>query len=148
LKADLSHIAQLYVNSFHSSNKDIKAHKVLKNLHKNNDIVILKSDERNGVVVLNKVDYIKCINDIINDKHKFKELSNDPTISREGKLQRYLRELGKKGKSDKDTYNSIYPSGSQLALIYGLPKMHKINSPNKFSSFRPIVSSINTYNYG
>jgi len=76
---------------------------VLKNLHKNNDIVILKSDERNGVVVLNKADYIKCINDIINDKHKFKELSNDPTISREGKLQRYLRELGKKGKSDKGT---------------------------------------------
>ena len=147
LKSDLSHIAQLYVNSFRPSNKDIKTHKVLKNLHKNKDIVILKPDKGNGVVVLNKLDYIKGINDIINDKQKFKELSTDPTINREGKLQRFLRELKKKGKIDKDIYSSIYPTGSQPALIYGLPKMHKINSLNEVPPFRPIVSSINTYNY-
>ena len=99
------------------------------------------------MVVLNRVDYIKGINDIINDRNKFKELSNDPTINRGSKLQRFLRELKKKGKIDKDTYNSIYPSGSQPALIYGLPKMYKIKSPNEVPPFRPIVSSINTYNY-
>ena len=147
LKSDLSHIAQLYVNSFRPSHKDIKTHKVLKNLHKNKDIVILKPDKGNGVVVLNKLDYIKGINDIINDKQKFKELSTDPTIDREGKLQHFLRELKKKGKIDKDIYSSIYPTGSQPALTYGLPKMHKINSPNEVPPFRPIVSSINTYNY-
>jgi len=64
-----------------------------------------------------------------------------------GKLQRFLWELKKKGKIDKDTYNSTYLSGSQPALIYGLPKMHKIKSPNEVPPFRPIVSSINTYNY-
>ena len=64
------------------------------------------------MVALNRVDYIEGINDIINDKHKFK-LSKGPTINREGKLQRFLRELKKKGKIDKDIYNSIYPSGSQ-----------------------------------
>ena len=48
---------------------------------------------------------------------------------------------------DQDVYNSVYPSGSQPVLIYGLPKLHKIKSPNEVSSFRPIVSSINTYNY-
>ena len=68
-------------------------------------------------------------------------------MNREGKLQRFLRELKKKGKIDKDIYSSIYPTGSQPALIYGLPKMHKINSPNEVPPFRPIVSSINTYNY-
>ena len=72
LKSDLSHIAQLYVNSFRPSHKDIKTHKVLKNPHTNKDIVILKPDKGNGVVVLNKLDYIKGINDIINDKQKFK----------------------------------------------------------------------------
>jgi len=82
LKADLSHIAQLYVNSFQPLNKDIKTHKLLKSLHKNKDIVNLKPDKGNGVVVLNRVDYIQGINDIINDRHKFKELSNDPTINR------------------------------------------------------------------
>ena len=67
----------------------------------------------NGVVELNRVDYIKGINDIINDNHKFMELSNDLTINRGGKLQRFLRELKKKGKNDKDIYTSIYPSGLQ-----------------------------------
>ena len=120
---------------------------MLKNLHKNKDIVILKPDKGNRVVVLNKLDHIKGINDIINDKQNFKELSTDPTIKREGKLQRFLWELKKKGKIDKDIYSSIYPTGSQPALIYGLPKLHKINSPNEVPPFRPIVSSMNTYNY-
>ena len=53
----------------------------------------------------------------------------------------------KKGKIDKDVFNPVYPSGSQPALIYGLPKMHKIKSFNEIPPFRPIVSSINTNNY-
>ena len=107
MKFDLSHIAQLYVNSFQPSNKDIKTHKVLKSLHKNKDIVILEPDKGNGVVLLNRVGYIKGINDIINDRHKFKELSNDPTINREGKLQRFLRELKRKVKLIKTQFNLV-----------------------------------------
>ena len=74
LKTDLSHLAHLYVNSFKLSPKDIKTHKVLKNLHKNNDIVVLKPDKGNGVVILNRADYIEGILKIINDTRKFKEL--------------------------------------------------------------------------
>ena len=147
LKSDLSHLAHLYANSFKLSPKDFKTHKILKNLHKNNNIVILKPDKGNGVVVLNRSDYLEGILNIINDKHKFKELDSDPTIIREGKLQRFLRELKKNGKIDKDIYSTIYPSGSQPARIYGLPKMHKIRSSNGVPPLRPIVSSVNTFNY-
>ena len=147
LKADLSHMATLYANSFKLSPKDIKTHKVLKTLRKNNYIVLLKPDKGNGVVVLNRADYIKGIFNIINDTHKFKEIDSDPTIVREGKLQRFLRDLKRNGKIDKDIYTNIYPSGSQPARIYGLPKMHKIQSPNAIPPFRPIVSSLNTFNY-
>ena len=80
------HIAQLYVNSFKPSKKDIQNHKVLKILHKNKDIVILKQDKGNGIVILCKVDYIKGINEIVNDKNNFKEFPNHPTINREGNL--------------------------------------------------------------
>ena len=45
------------------------------------------------------------------------------------------------------TSETIYPSGSQPARIYGLPKMHKPRRPNSTPPFRPIVSSIGTYNY-
>ena len=147
LKSDLSHLAHSYVNSFKLSPKDIKTHKILKNLHKNNNIVILKPDKGNGVVVLNRADYIEGILNIVNDTYKFKELDNDPTVIREGKLQRFLRDLKKHGKIDKDIYSAIYPSGSQPARIYGLPKMHKIQPSNLVPPLRPIVSSVNTFNY-
>ena len=55
--------------------------------------------------------------------------------------------LRKKGHFDPDVYETIYPSGSQPARIYGLPKMHKPRAPNSTPPFRPIVSSIGTYNY-
>ena len=50
--------------------------------------------------MLNKVAYSRDIHDIINDKHKFKELANDPTINRESQLQRFLWDLKNKGKID------------------------------------------------
>ena len=147
LKADLSHLAQTYVSSFRPSQKDIKTHKTLDQLRRNKEFVLLKPDKGNGVVVLNRSDYIKGILDIVSDSNKGKELANDPTIYREGKLQRFLRNLKKNGKIDNDIYSQIYPTGSQPARIYGLPKMHKSKSPNVVPPFRPIVSSICTYNY-
>ena len=62
-------------------------------------------------------------------------------------MQRFLRERKKNGKIDKDIYSTIYPSGSQPARIYGLPKMHTIQSSNGVPPLRPIVSSVNTVNY-
>ena len=104
LKAEFSHLAQTYVNSFKPLAKDTKTHKVLKNLRKNSNIVVLKLDKGNGVVVANKTDYITGILDIINDTNKFAKLESDPTINREGSLQRFLRNLRKNGKIDKDMY--------------------------------------------
>ena len=46
-----------------------------------------------------------------------------------------------------ETYNKIYPSGSKRASIYGLPKIHKLNSNRDNLYLRPIISSIGTYNY-
>ena len=81
------------------------------------------------------------------DKNKFKKLSEDPTKLREGPLQRYLRELKKKQFLDDATYEHIYPSGSQPSRLYGMPKVHKIKSNYEVPSFRPIVSSIGSFNY-
>ena len=48
---------------------------------------------------------------------------------------------------DKNVYGKLYPSGSAPASIYGTPKMHKFSSSDTFPKFRPIVSSIGTFNY-
>ena len=82
---------------------------------------------------------------ILNDTSKFKVLRDDPTIYREGQLQRRLLNLKKKGFFSNEVYKKVYPTGSRPARLYGLPKMHKTFSG--LPPFRPIVSSIGTFNY-
>ena len=41
----------------------------------------------------------------------------------------------------------MYPSGSAAACIYATPKMQKFSSSDSFPKLRPIVSSIDTFNY-
>ena len=147
LATDLSHLAHSYVSTFHPSNKDTKTHKILKELLRNKNIAVLKPDKGNGVVVLNKSDYNTGLRKIIDDPTKFKPLENDPTAQREAMLQRFLRKLKTNGHLDDVTYGNIYPTGSQPARIYGLPKMQKTRAPNTLPPFRPIISSIGTYNY-
>ena len=98
---------------------------VRKELRKNKNIVILKPDKGNGVVVLDRTDYDLGILKIINDTSKFRPIKDDPTLLREGRLQRLLRKLKKDDHLDNVVYENIYPKGSQPARIYGLPKMHK-----------------------
>ena len=74
-------------------------------------------------------------------------LHKDPTQIREGKLQRFLRKLRSEGQLDQTTYRNIYPTGSQPARCYGLPKLHKKRAAGAPPPLRPIVSSSGTYNY-
>ena len=84
---------------------------------------------------------------IINDTSKFKKLSSDPTILREGQPQRFLRTLKNKAFFTHKRYEKIYPSGFKPTSIYDLPKIHKLNINIDNLSLRHIISSIGTYNY-
>ena len=79
---------------------------------------------------------------LISDNTKFKQLKQNPTKSREESLSAYLRKLSNEKIIDDATFHKILPSGSSPGVLYGLPKVHKASCP-----FRPIVSSVNTYNY-
>jgi len=83
----------------------------------------------------------------VNDNTKFNKINSDPTHLRERQLQRFLRKLKGKGLISNELYNDIYPSGSQPARMYGLPKLHKVTNNCTQIPFRPIVSSLGTYNY-
>ena len=65
---------------------------------------------------------------LISKVNKFKKVNQDPTRTREGQLQRFLRKVKDKGLFDDNTYKNIYPSSSTLATMYGLPKTHKLLS--------------------
>ena len=147
LKTKMSHLANSYVNAYKPTKNSLKKHKTLKRLRENKDIVILRPDKGCGTVILDQEEFVKKIYAIINDTSKFKKLSSDPTILREGQLQRFLRTLKNKGFFTDESYDKIYPSASKPASIYGLPKIHKLNINKDNLSLRPIISSIGTYNY-
>ena len=127
--------------------RDSNTYGILKKLRTRQDIVIVRPDKGNGVVVLDRDIYKQKILEIINDTAKFKKLKDNPTLTREGQLQRFLRKIKDKNLFDENTYKKIYPCSSKLATIYGLPKTHKMLFDSDDFSLRPIISSIGPYNY-
>ena len=95
-------------------------------------------------MVLNRRDYEQSVTSVINNKTKSKELSEDVTIKRESKLQRFLRTLENNKCFDNVGYKKSYPSGCSSAKIYGSPKMQKPFESNSLPNFRPIVPSFGT----
>ena len=85
----------------------------IRKLRKNKNIVILKPDKGIGVVVLDRTDYNQGILKIINDTSKFRPIKGDPTLLREGRLQRLLRKLNKNGHLDNGVYENIYLKASK-----------------------------------
>ena len=69
----------------------------LRNLAKNKDLIIIKPDKGNGVVLLDKNDYVTKSLDISSDYIKFRILNNDTLDTNENKLNRILRKLLKQG---------------------------------------------------
>jgi len=57
LVADLSHVAHTYVSSYRLMTAHLEKFKVLMELKKDKNIVILKPDKGSGVVVLGRSDY-------------------------------------------------------------------------------------------
>ena len=147
MKSQLSHMANSYYHSYKPSKSHLKKHHILQSLKRNKSIVILKPDKGNAVVILDRSIYNEQIYNILRDETKFSKLSVDPTITRQTKLQTFLRRLKKFGLFSEKVYEDIYPSGAQPARIYGLPKIHKVKSDQEIPPFRPIISSLGTYNY-
>ena len=106
------------------------------------DVLFCKPDKGNGVVILDKSEYINKIQTILDDKKKFRPLNKDPTDERETDLQDYLKLLLTHGVFSEEVYNKLGPVGSNPSRIYGLPKIHKPDIP-----LRPIISAIGSYTH-
>ena len=79
---------------------------------------MLRPDKGNGLATLNRKDYICGMNNIINERSKFKLLIADPASLQEGQLQRFLRKLKDEGFFNANVYKSVYPTGSRPARMY------------------------------
>ena len=117
----------------------------LKELSKDNSLVICKPDKGTGVVILNKEDYISKMNSILQDDSKFSLSDHDlykTLLKYEDKNNRIVDQLFKDKIIDEETKKRLKSSGSRPGVMYGLPKIHKSGVP-----MRPILSTSGSYNY-
>ena len=106
--------------------------KTLYDLKKDKNIVVVKRDKGNGVVILDRGDYNQKMEDILHDTTKFEHLDADPvklTLQRENQIKNLLTSLKKSESITQATYKQLYPTGSRIDILYGLPKIHKNSIP-------------------
>ena len=118
----------------------------LHKLCRNKNIVITRPDKGNGIVILNRHDYVSKAINSLQDLSKFAPLRSDILdlcLKRENRLVRFLRDtlLQQKCISEK-VYHDLYQTASTPGILYGLPTVHKTGCP-----VRPILSSIGTFIY-
>ena len=94
------------------------------------------------MVVMDKQDYINKANQLLN-QNTYKVISKDPTNTIKNKLINILKGIKTKTGLGSNTYKSMYPTGCVPPKFYGLPKIHKPDTP-----LRPIVSSCGSITYG
>ena len=115
--------------------------KAMKELKLDTNKLILTVDKGVALVVLDKEDYIKRAEDLLED-NTYKKIAEDPTPKQKNKLINILRNIKAEGGLKEEVYKRLYPTGAGSPKFYGLPKLHKAGIP-----LRPIISSIGTVTY-
>ena len=71
LKGELTHLANCYIYKYTPGKSSLKKHKILQKLRSQKDIIVTHPDKGNGIVILNRSDYIKSMMELISDKKNF-----------------------------------------------------------------------------
>lgn len=107
-------------------------------LSKHKDIIIIQADKGNKTVAMYKEEYKEKMEKMLEDKNTYKTLRIDPTSKLQRTNNMIVIDLYKNEYIDAWNKKQMYCSAATAPRIYGLPKIHKANTP-----LRPIVSSMN-----
>ena len=94
------------------------------------------------MVTIGRQDYINKANSLLN-QNTYRSIPRDPNNPIQNKLINILKRNKNQRGLYSNTYKSMYPTGCVPPKFYGLPKIHKLNTP-----LRPIVSSCGSVTYG
>ena len=114
---------------------------IIQNLRKT--VMILKQDKSQGIVLVNKDDYIRNVECLFNHKTKFQVLDKDRTHQFLKTVQNYLNTLLNCGKTSNKEKKC--PKLAQIGVARGLPKTYK--KCEVLPPFRPIADTANTPYY-
>ena len=99
--------------------------KSLRELKKNDHIVILKADKGGATVILNKEDYIAKMKSHLDSSGCYKKLNKNPL----NRIIKGVNEAIKKSSLDEEIKKKLIVSDPLVPRIYGLPKIHKPGVP-------------------
>ena len=117
--------------------------KVLDDLRKDNNILVLLSDKGRCSAVVDREVYEGKVKSLLSDTNTYTKLSKDPTNNFQRDLIDILKRLKEDKVIDDFLYRKLYPTARSIPVFYGLPKIHKgINWP-----LRPIVASIGSVSH-
>ena len=94
------------------------------------------------MVIMDRQDYINKANMLLN-QNTYRAIPQGPTNTIKNKLISIPKRVINQTGLDSLTYKSIYPTASVPPMFYGLPKIHKLDTP-----LRLIVSSCGSVIYG
>ena len=106
------------------------------------DCIVLTADKGVARVMIDREDYINKPNSLLN-QNTYRSILWYPTTTIKNKLIYILKRVRNQTGLDSLTYKSLYPTVCVPPKFYGLPKIHKSDTP-----FRHIVSSCGSITYG
>ncbi|XP_072048444.1 uncharacterized protein [Amphiura filiformis] len=117
--------------------------KALQDLRKDQSIRILPADKGRLCVILDTTEYHQKCEALLGDTNTYKKLGKrDPTSRYKKNLVSVLQDIENEGAINRVEYRKLYPTAENSPKFYGLPKVHKLNTP-----LRPIVSCIGSITY-
>ena len=116
--------------------------KALKDLARDEDILILPADKGKATVVMNKADYDAKMMTMLKDESTYRPVKKDPTSSLERNMNSMLLSLKRSGRLPGGVYSHLRSSAGSTPQLYGLPKVHKQDIP-----LWPIVSFVASPTY-
>ena len=114
----------------------------IRELKKDRDGIILTADKGVAMVIMHRQDYIDKANNLLS-QNTYRPIQWDPTNTIKNKLITILKRVKSQTGLSNQTYKAMYPTGCDSPKFYGLPKIHKLDTP-----LRPIVSSCGSVTYG
>ena len=115
--------------------------KAIERLRKDDNCIVLMADKGVALVIMKREDYDKKVEDLLNTT-TYTTINSDPTTRYKNKLVSLLKTIKTQGGISDALYKKLYPTGAGVPKMYGLPKIHKKETP-----LRPIVSSIGSVSY-
>ena len=100
------------------SKEEVKA---IQELKRDKEKTILTTDKGVSMVVLDKEDYIKKLEDLLK-QNTYRELAADPTNKYKNKLINLLKTIKSEGGMNNNTYKKLYPTGGSIPQVLWAPQ--------------------------